>query len=666
MARFQDIPAGLCHNCGTCVAVCPPKALSTGAERPALTGACDGCGLCVDFCPGLRVDLFNLNRSLFPSKVSDIYFGCYEEMLLGRGLGDSPPTVSSGGVVTAVLSAALEAGLVEAAAVVGMNPAAPWEARVSVARSAEEVRGAAGSKYSLVPVNSALAQTSALDGPVAYVGLPCHLHGIRMLQEAGHPLAANVSCAVGLFCGFNLLPGAVPFLLGKMGIAPGEVKRVCYREGDWPGSFVVETVDGRKESLPKLAFNFLHLLFLPRRCTLCPDLFAEAADVSVGDYWHAAAGRKALSSVIVRNERGRALLENARARGRVELAPLDPADLYRSHAHLVKYKKRALFTRVRLSRPAPELAVKKPHLFPLEKLEAALFLAALRVGGLRLSRAMAHFVPLGLLGKAARAARGGGKKGSGRGRLQLRPRYWTLAEVGRHWDHTDEYDDVNLKTYSYGRRFVDGFRLAAGRIPEGAEVLDVSCRTGKGSLYFGSRKRMRLTGLAPSPLQVGTAGRRLKEGGIPFTAFEWTGMRLPFPDGSFDFVLSFETIEHVFQYEDFIGELSRVLREGGGLLLTTPNLLWDPLHTLAHRLRLHHSEGPHRFLWRSEIVRALESRGFVIDEEVSAVLFAYGPAWLTALGVAIERRTPEAIRRRLCLRRIMLCRKGNSAGGAAG
>lgn len=50
-------------------------------------------------------------------------------------------------------------------------------------------------------------------------------------------------------------------------------------------------------------------------------------------------------------------------------------------------------------------------------------------------------------------------------------------------------------------------------------------------------------------------------------------VRLPFEDGSFDVVLCVEGIEHVVDRHKTLKELRRVLRPGGRLLVTTPNLL---------------------------------------------------------------------------------------------
>ena len=55
--------------------------------------------------------------------------------------------------------------------------------------------------------------------------------------------------------------------------------------------------------------------------------------------------------------------------------------------------------------------------------------------------------------------------------------------------------------------------------------------------------------------------------------------RLPFADASFDVVLSMEGIEHFEHQAGFLRECARVLRPGGWLVLTTPNVL-----TLSARL----------------------------------------------------------------------------------
>ena len=55
---------------------------------------------------------------------------------------------------------------------------------------------------------------------------------------------------------------------------------------------------------------------------------------------------------------------------------------------------------------------------------------------------------------------------------------------------------------------------------------------------------------------------------------EFRRMSVPpidFPDGSFDCVISFQVIEHIRRDEEFVREVSRVLRKGGVFVVSTPN-----------------------------------------------------------------------------------------------
>ncbi len=54
----------------------------------------------------------------------------------------------------------------------------------------------------------------------------------------------------------------------------------------------------------------------------------------------------------------------------------------------------------------------------------------------------------------------------------------------------------------------------------------------------------------------------------------YDGGRFPFDDAAFDSVLCNQVLEHVFNPEDFVAELCRVLKPGGRLLLTVP-FVWD-------------------------------------------------------------------------------------------
>jgi SAM-dependent methyltransferase len=56
--------------------------------------------------------------------------------------------------------------------------------------------------------------------------------------------------------------------------------------------------------------------------------------------------------------------------------------------------------------------------------------------------------------------------------------------------------------------------------------------------------------------------------------FFYEGDKFPFKENEFDSIICNEVLEHVFNPEDFLSEIYRVLRPGGNILMTVP-FLWD-------------------------------------------------------------------------------------------
>jgi len=235
-------------------------------------------------------------------------------------------------------------------------------------------------------------------------------------------------------------------------------------------------------------------------------------------------------------------------------------------------------------------------------------------------------------------------------------RNWTIEDVGKHWDKTTDYDDINERTYSYARRFADGYRMSC--IRDSAYVLDISCRTGNGTAYFAERKQnLKFVCCDCTKKMLEIAATQLKEKKIDFEAKLFTSLDLPFKDETFDNVLSFETVEHMPDPAKFIKEIARVTKKGGEVIITCPNRLWEPIHAFAAKTGIHHSEGPHKFLHHSEAKRYIKEAGLRIKKEETTVLIPYGPRFITKTGEIVEKIFKKTLMPMLGLRRIFVCEK---------
>jgi len=118
--------------------------------------------------------------------------------------------------------------------------------------------------------------------------------------------------------------------------------------------------------------------------------------------------------------------------------------------------------------------------------------------------------------------------------------------------------------YEHWHRYHFVAPLVAGR-----DVLDIACGEGYGSALM-ARHAARVTGGDISPTAIAHA-RTHYAGRANLDFREADCAALPFADGSFDVVVSFETLEHIEAQEAFLGEIRRVLRPGGFVAISCPN-----------------------------------------------------------------------------------------------
>lgn len=114
---------------------------------------------------------------------------------------------------------------------------------------------------------------------------------------------------------------------------------------------------------------------------------------------------------------------------------------------------------------------------------------------------------------------------------------------------------------------VELVRRAVEKIKDAEALLDIGCGDGRVTELFRD-KFNHLYGIDISDKFINEA----KKKGIVAQVADINVKPLPYPDAFFDVVLCSEVIEHIFDTDFLLQECNRVLRNGGYLVLSTPNL----------------------------------------------------------------------------------------------
>ena len=237
-------------------------------------------------------------------------------------------------------------------------------------------------------------------------------------------------------------------------------------------------------------------------------------------------------------------------------------------------------------------------------------------------------------------------------------RPWSLTQVGEFWDSVTDYDEINSRLYTYYKRFTESYKLAY-RYLENTEytVLDIQTRSGNGTEFWNRKIDISSATLVDfSDFLIECARRKLQFLDLKQRLVKITDFPLPFADHSFNLILSYETIEHIYNYDVFIRELSRVLTRDGILIITCPNKLWEIVHWIASVININHSEGPHRFLARKKLYQCFLKNSLRILQENSTVILPFNHKFSIALNEKLEQYLPESIKSKIALRRtFILC-----------
>lgn len=410
----RTISTGNCTHCGACAGLNPGLIGFTAGMRgplPALLREIrpsdqPQLALAHAACPGRGVPFSELFERLGRECRSRL-MGPYLNLYTGHA---TDPAIrlqaASGGILSRVLIELVESGRVSATVLIRQGVPSPEYASPVIARTRGEILASAQSVYAVTPMLDILPQLEGVPGRLAFVGLPDQVAALRMLQAAGHPTASRFDFIAGPYTGTNMYHGAVRAFLRAQGVKDSvPVESLKWRAGEWPGYLEVRTAGGATYRAEKFYYNYLIPFYVSLACQLTPDFSNELTDLSAGDAWSPQFEkmRGGHSMIAARSPLAVEILESLAARGEIRLDPIEEEKALAMHGHMLDFKKRGSFIRIRrrASRgiPAPDFGY-RPASIPLSRLAVETVISgSFALGRCGWARRAVELLPLALAGR---------------------------------------------------------------------------------------------------------------------------------------------------------------------------------------------------------------------------------------------------------------------------
>lgn len=316
--RKHVLDACLCTGCGACVDLCPYFRSHRG-KTAALFPCVLAEGRCFAYCPKIGVDFDALSQRLFGQPYDGDPIGACRSIAAakaGKRIKNFSP--QAGGTVSALIYFALEKGYLDGAILTDRNGLLPVPRFVTEAGA---VLDCAASKYTAAPTLSAVNQAIREGyGNIGVVGTPCQVLATALMRS--NPLRAEnfvdpFGLVVGIFCtwaiDFRLFE---PFLAERIDL--GRIGKIDIPP---PPAEIMEVFvdDGTRIEIPLPEIRELVL----KGCSYCIDMTAEFSDLSVG----VMEGRPGMNTLIIRTDRGRALVEEAQKEGYLTISEMPQENL---------------------------------------------------------------------------------------------------------------------------------------------------------------------------------------------------------------------------------------------------------------------------------------------------------------------------------------------------
>lgn len=292
----------------------------------------------------------------------DVRLGFYLDLCVGSvAEGDYRAKGASGGIITWILAELLRQGRIDAAIHVRKvnHPADGILFRYGVSRSVEEIQSGAKSRYYPIEASEVLRQLKEQPGRYVFVGLPCFVKAVRRLAEQDPVVNERLAFCIGLVCGHLKSTAYADCFAWQAGIPPGKLEEVDFRvklpnrvSSDYGVRVRGAGIDATRPARQLLGAYWGYNFFRYPACDYCDDVFAETADLSVGDAWLPEFERdsRGTNVIVVRHPELRELMEMAGREERLDLTPATPDQLAASQRGGLRDRREGLAYRLYLKR----------------------------------------------------------------------------------------------------------------------------------------------------------------------------------------------------------------------------------------------------------------------------------------------------------------------------
>jgi coenzyme F420 hydrogenase subunit beta len=313
------IDPGKCVGCAACVSICPVDVFDYADENPIATRAqaCVNCVLCAEVCPVLRPpdnDMHDYIDLQEPSQ--DEGYGPYAYGIYARA---TDPEIleycQDGGIVSAIILHQMEKGLLKGAILGDVYEHNRQVGRHKLAVNRKDVLACAASRYTYSPNTLALQEAMEEDvGPIAVVGVPCQVDGVRLQQNSSISLrisewySNNISLVFGLFCSESFTNESIDKLGEILDLDPTSIENINIK-----GKVIVRLDNKEVHTLSLKKYRE----FARPACLYCLDYGGENADIGAGGI-----GIDGWTYTLIRTRRGHEAFQAALADGWLETRPL--------------------------------------------------------------------------------------------------------------------------------------------------------------------------------------------------------------------------------------------------------------------------------------------------------------------------------------------------------